>query len=101
MSAYACACARDPDAVLLIVDQWTKVKDVIRETLFTRIYRACKEWNSWTGRGQFFARMDLVRQMMFLTVEHAWPIGCGPGGVPYGRWADDLLIAVGGSPAEM
>ena len=62
--------------------EWTKVKDVIRETLFSRIYRACKEWNSWTGRGQFFARMDLVRQMVILTVEHAWPIGCGPDGVP-------------------
>ena len=72
--------------------EWTKVKDVIRETLFSRIYRACKEWNSWTGRGQFFARMDLVRQMVILTVEHAWPIGCGPGGVPYGRWADDFLV---------
>ena len=30
--------------------EWTKVKDVIRETLFSRIYRACKEWKGWTGR---------------------------------------------------
>jgi hypothetical protein len=72
--------------------EWTRVKDVVRETLFSRIYRACKEWKSWTGRGQFFGRMDLVRQMMILTVEHAWPVGCGPGGVPYGRWADDFLV---------
>ncbi len=33
--------------------EWTNVKDVIRETLFSRIYRACKEWKNWTGRGQF------------------------------------------------
>jgi hypothetical protein len=50
--------------------EWTKVKDVIRETLFSRIYRACKEWKNWTGRGQFCDRMDLVRQMMILTIEH-------------------------------
>ncbi|HEU5246127.1 MAG TPA: hypothetical protein VFU09_03460 [Candidatus Udaeobacter sp.] len=24
--------------------EWTKVKDVIRETLFSQVYRACKEW---------------------------------------------------------
>jgi hypothetical protein len=22
----------------------------------------------------------------------SWPIGCGPGGVPYGSWADDFVI---------
>ena len=68
------------------------MKDVIRETLFSRIYRACKEWKSWAGRGEFFERMDLVQQMMTLTIEHSWPIGCGPGGVTYGSWADDFLL---------
>ena len=24
--------------------EWTRVKDIIRETLFSRIYRACREW---------------------------------------------------------
>ena len=23
---------------------WTRVNDVVRETLFSRVYRACKEW---------------------------------------------------------
>jgi hypothetical protein len=41
----------------------------------------------------FLIGMDLVRQMMVLTVEHSWRIGCGPGGVAYGRWTDDFLIA--------
>ena len=68
--------------------EWTKVKDLIRETLFSRIYQACKEWKGWTGRRDFRERMDLVRQMIILTVEHSWPIGCGPGGVPYGGSAD-------------
>jgi len=34
--------------------EWTKLKDVIRETLFSKVYRACKEWKGWTGRGEFF-----------------------------------------------
>lgn len=61
----------------------TKVKDVIRETLFTQIYRACKEWKRWEGRGRFYERMDLVRRIMFLTIENNWPVGYGPGGAPY------------------
>jgi hypothetical protein len=63
--------------------EWTKVKDVIRQTLFSTIYRACKEWQRWQGRGRFFERMRLVRQMLFLTIEHGWPVGCGPVGLPY------------------
>ena len=71
---------------------WTKVKDIVRETLLGRIYRACKQWKNWTGRGQFFERMDLVWQIMTLTIEHSWPIGCGPGGVPYDKCGDDFLV---------
>jgi hypothetical protein len=72
--------------------EWTKVKDVIRETLFTRIYRACKEWKSWTGRGEFFDQMDFVRQMVMLTIERGWVTGCGPGGAPYDKCADDFCL---------
>jgi len=72
--------------------EWTKVKDVIREAFFSKIYRSCKEWKEWNGCGHFLERMDLVRQMMILTVKHSWPIGCGPGGVAYGQWADDFLV---------
>ena len=68
------------------------MKDVIRETLFSRIHRACKEWKNWTGRGQSCDRMDLVRQMMILTIEHDWLIGCGPGSSPYGKYADDFWV---------
>jgi len=72
--------------------EWTKVKDIIRETLFSRIYRACKEWKNCTGRGQFYDRMDLVRQMVIVTIERRWSVGCGPRGVPYGKCADDFWI---------
>jgi hypothetical protein len=69
--------------------EWTKVKDVIRETLFSKIYRACKELWQWQGRGQFFERMDLVRQMMLLTIENEWQVGCGPGGLPYSSFQEE------------
>ena len=74
--------------------EWTKVKDVLRETLFSKIYRACKEWKSWTGRGKFFERMDLVRRMMILTIENGWPVGTGPGDLPYAECNSDLLWGV-------
>jgi hypothetical protein len=71
--------------------EWTKVKDVIRETLFSQIYRACKEWKEWTGRRDFFDRMELVRRMMVLSIENGWSVGCGPGGLSY-RECGDLLM---------
>lgn len=63
--------------------EWTKVKDVIYETIFSKIYRSCKEWKQWSGRGRFFDRMRVVRQMMIETIENGWEIGRGPGGLPY------------------
>ena len=70
--------------------QWTKVKDVIRETLFSKVYRACKEWNGWTGRGAFFERMELARQIMSLSIEHGWEPGKGPGGVAYSNLSEEV-----------
>jgi hypothetical protein len=69
--------------------EWTKVKDVIRETLFSKINRACKEWRQWQGRGQFFEWMDLVRHMMLLTIENEWQVGCGPGGLSYSSFQEE------------
>jgi hypothetical protein len=70
--------------------EWTKVKDVIRETLFSQIYRACKEWKQWEGRTGFFERMAFARRMMVLTIENAWEVGCGPNGVRYSECANSL-----------
>ena len=72
--------------------EWTKVKDVIREALFSKIYRACKEWKGWTGRGRFFERMDLVRRMVILTIEHGWSVGCGRDGLAYGECKEDFWM---------
>lgn len=61
----------------------TRVKDVVSDTLFSRTYRACKDWLNWTGSVGFFGRMDFVRRVMVATLEHDWPDGLGPGGRPY------------------
>src|SRR5438132_3427663 len=61
--------------------RWTQVKDIVRETLFSRVYGACKECKGWTGRREFFERMDLVRRMIVLTIEEGWMPGRGAGGV--------------------
>ena len=65
--------------------EWTKVRDMIRETVFSRVYQACKEWKGWRGRGQFFERMDLVRRVMISTIECRWLVGFGPNGLTYDR----------------
>jgi hypothetical protein len=67
--------------------EWTRVKDIVRETLFSRVYRACKEWKRWTGRRQFLERMNFVRTLVMRTIECGWEIGLGPGGKPY--WGCD------------
>src|SRR5438128_8993052 len=71
--------------------EWSKVKDVIRETLFSRIYVACKEWQNWTGRGHFFERMKLVRRIMILTIENGWEVGTGPQGLSYAECGETLI----------
>src|SRR5205814_2189794 len=68
--------------------EWTKVKDVIRETLFSCIYRACKEWKHWTGRSGFFDRVALVHRVMMLTIESGWIAGQGPAGLSYAQCVD-------------
>jgi hypothetical protein len=62
---------------------WTRVKDLVFDCRFSRIYRACKEWLGWQGRKQFFDRIRFVARMEFLTVCNGWIVGCGPGGRPY------------------
>lgn len=69
--------------------EWTKVKDVIRDTLFSRIYQACKDWKRWRGRDGFFERMSVTRRMMIMTIENGWVAGCGPCGLPYSAFKED------------
>ena len=44
------------------------------------------------GRGEFFDRMRLVRQIMILTIEYGWSVGSGPDDMPYPNCADDFWI---------
>ena len=69
----------------------TKVKDVISDSGFSRIYRACKDWQGWTGKGRFFERMALVRKLLIKTIEEGWEIGLGPFGKPYWMCCEEEL----------
>jgi hypothetical protein len=69
----------------------TKVKDLIKESLFSTVYRACKEWQGWTDRGDFFERLDFVRRMVFMTIEQGWRAGLGPSDKPYWMCYDGEL----------
>ena len=63
--------------------EWTKVKDVVFDSPFSRIYRACKEWLHWTGNKDFYARSRFVAFMELQTIMNDWEAGLGPGGKPY------------------
>jgi len=63
----------------------------MRVTLFSRIYRACKEWQGWEGRENFFERMEFVRWMMISTIENGWEVGLGPGRLGYSEMSLDAL----------
>jgi hypothetical protein len=63
--------------------EWTRVKDVMFDSLFSRTYRAVKDWLGWTGNHGFFSRMRFVRRVVIATIENDWPDACGPGGKPY------------------
>jgi len=69
----------------------TKCKDVEKQSLFSIIYRACKEWQGWEGRGDFFTRMEISRRMMFLTIEKGWTPGLGPNDKPYWMCSEEEL----------
>jgi hypothetical protein len=59
------------------------VKDLIKESLFSTVYRACKDWQGWTGKGHFLERLDFARRMVFMTIEQGWKAGLGPSDKPY------------------
>ena len=69
----------------------TKVKDVIFDSVFSRIYRACKDWQGWIGKGLFFERIALVRKLLIKTIEEGWEIGLGPFGKPYWMCCEEEL----------
>ncbi len=68
------------------------MKDFVRETLFSRVYAACKEWKGWRGKSGFFERMSLARRIMIATIEHGWDAGRGPEGLPYSECGEALEL---------
>ena len=71
---------------------WTKVKDVTFDSLFCRIYRACKEAFSWTGNKNFRDRMRLVQWLEVRTITGGWTDGLGPNEKPYWMCCSDELF---------
>ena len=71
---------------------WTRVKDLVCESAFCRIYRACKEWLSWTGKRGFFDRMRLVGFLELRTAIEGWADGFGPGEKPYWMCCREELL---------
>jgi hypothetical protein len=72
---------------------WTKVKDVVFDSLFCRIYRACKEAFSWTGNKNFRDRMRLVQWLEIRTITQGWKDGLGPGEKPYRMCSWEQLLS--------
>ena len=75
--------------------EWTKVKDVVSDSLFCRIYRSCKEWLGWTGNKNFLDRFRFVHLMEIRTISEGWEGGAGPGGKPYWMCSHQELFSDG------
>ncbi len=71
--------------------KWTRVKDLVVQSRFSTIYRACKEWLGWTGKKGFFDRMRFVAWLEFRSAVEGWIDGCGPGGKPLGMCCREEL----------
>ena len=63
--------------------EWTRVKDVVFDSMSSRIYRACREAYAWKGNKNFFQRMRLVFVLEVRTICEGWEIGKGPCGKPF------------------
>jgi hypothetical protein len=72
---------------------WTKVKDVVFDSLFCRIYRACKEAFSWTGNKNFRDRLRLVQWLEIRTITQGWKEGLGPNDKPYWMCCSEELLS--------
>jgi hypothetical protein len=74
---------------------WTEVKDVVFDSLFCRIYRACKGAFSWTGNKNFRDRMRLVQWLEIRTISEGWKEGLGPGERSYSAFSSAELFGGG------
>ena len=74
--------------------EWTRVKDVIFESMFSRLYRACSVAFNWKGNKHFFDRMRLVFALEMRTISEGWDVGKGPLGKPFGMCSIGELLGV-------
>lgn len=44
----------------------------------------------WKTIADNLSRMELARQIMFLSIEHGWEPGKGPGGVAYSNLSEEV-----------
>ena len=73
---------------------WTRVKDVVFDSRFSRIYRACKEAFAWTGKRGFFDRIKLVAFLEVRSAIEGWEDGFGPDRRPYVMCSPRELLGV-------
>jgi len=64
---------------------------VVTESLFSTIYRACKDWKGWRGKDIGFSRIFFARHFYLKTIEEGWEPGFGPNGKPYSECSDEEL----------
>ncbi len=73
----------------------TKVKDVVVDSPFTRIYYACKSWLGWESNHDFLHRMQIVKCLVLRTICEGWTDGLGPGDRPYEEFSFHQLLGGG------
>jgi hypothetical protein len=74
---------------------WTKVKDVVFDSLLCRVYRACKEAFYWTGNKHFRDRLRLVQWLEIRTITEVWKEGLGPSDKQYWMCCAGELLGEG------
>lgn len=72
--------------------EWTKVRDVVFDSPFSRIYKACREWLGWTGNRNFFQRMMLVQILERRSIQEGWRDGFGSFERPYWMCSREELL---------
>ena len=73
--------------------EWTKVRDVIFDSTFCRIYRACRDWLGWKGNKNFSQRMRLVQLLEHRTIEEGWLAGYASFQKPYWMCSREELLS--------
>jgi hypothetical protein len=74
--------------------EWTKVRDIVFDSAFSRIYKACKDWLAWKGNRNFSQRMSLVQLLERRTVEEGWLDGFGSFNKPYWMCCREELFGI-------